>query len=340
MTKEYKDTYTYTYISIMSTDFYKTLGVERNCSEDDIKKSYRKLAMRWHPDKHSQESEENKKKAEEKFKEINQAYEILSNRDKRNKYDLLGDGDEFTQSEGFQFNNPNDIFNSFFQSFSGQNNPLGGFDFDTDMFPQSMKQGQKIHINFGGRRSFQDHTNNTSMQNKIHTKQHIVKTEPIYVDLFVSLEDLYHGITKKMKISRKIHTQSTVRDETEILSVDVKPGWKEGTKITFNNKGDVKPGTEPADIIFIVKEKPHPTFTRSNNDLITVTNITYKDAMHGFEKIIPGIESESTHNITVKNGMNSSEFIYKIPGKGMPIRKAGVITGHGDLLVKFNVIFK
>src|SRR5271169_2954791 len=71
-------------------DFYKTLGVERNCSENDIKKAYRQLAMKWHPDKHIQDSVENKKIAEDKFKEINQAYEVLGDPTTRKRYDAIG----------------------------------------------------------------------------------------------------------------------------------------------------------------------------------------------------------------------------------------------------------
>ena len=196
----------------MRTDFYKTLGVEKTSTEDDIKKAYRKLAMLWHPDKHSQESEANKLKAEEKFKEINQAYEILGNHEKRNKYDLLGHGDEFSQTDGFQFNNPNDIFNSFFQTFNNQGNhpgqSNGGFNFNFDMFPNSMKQGQKIHINLGksGGKPRQNNQTNASKENDQQYFKQIVKAEPVHVDLNVSLEELYHGVTKKMKISRNNKT--------------------------------------------------------------------------------------------------------------------------------------
>src|SRR5579872_6113674 len=99
-----------------AADYYEILGVDRDCSEAEIKKAYRKLAMDYHPDKHMQDTPEDKKIAEDKFKEINKAYEILGDEDKRQRYDQLG-GDEFAGDNGFQFTNPNDVFNSFFQTF-------------------------------------------------------------------------------------------------------------------------------------------------------------------------------------------------------------------------------
>ena len=91
----------------MTKDYYKILGVDKKCTDDNIKKSYRKLAMLWHPDKHVNDSEKDKKIAEDKFKEINNAYEILGNVEKRRQYDQFGDN-VFTNSNnsnnGYKFN--------------------------------------------------------------------------------------------------------------------------------------------------------------------------------------------------------------------------------------------
>ena len=149
------------------------------------------------------------------------------------------------------------MFDAFFKSFGN-----GGFDishmrgFDISHMPGFDKggsvfvdprTGQKIHVNINN--LFNHHNNDENTYKKAK------KDEPVFVNLHLSLEDLYNGVTKNMKISRKIHdrNRNMNRNETEILTIDVKPGWKEETKITFNNKGDVNPGSEPADMVFVIK---------------------------------------------------------------------------------------
>src|SRR5579863_4065006 len=129
-----------------NTNYYDILGLDRKCTEDDIKKAYRTLAIKWHPDKHNQDTEENKKIAEDKFKEINRAYEILGNLEKRRNYDL-SHNNVFSQ---YQFHNANDIFNSFFKNSF----PFDVSDFYTNMYANTQKNtyystnndGRRIHI--------------------------------------------------------------------------------------------------------------------------------------------------------------------------------------------------
>jgi DnaJ-class molecular chaperone len=102
---------------------------------------------------------------------------------------------------------------------------------------------------------------------------------PIEHELFVTLEEIATGTTKKMKISRKVLNPDnrTTRSEDKVLTIDIKPGWKQGTKITFPREGDQGLTTIPADIIFIIKDKPHPTFRRDGADLIYTAKISLKD---------------------------------------------------------------
>ena len=102
---------------------------------------------------------------------------------------------------------------------------------------------------------------------------------PIEHELFVSLEEIASGATKKMKISRKVLNPDnrTARTEDKVLTIDIKPGWKQGTKITFPREGDQSPTTIPADIVFIIKDKQHPTFRRDGSDLIYTAKISLKD---------------------------------------------------------------
>lgn len=102
---------------------------------------------------------------------------------------------------------------------------------------------------------------------------------PVTHDLRVSLEEVLSGCTKKMKISRKRLNPDgrTTRTEDKILTVEVKKGWKEGTKITFPKEGDETPSNIPADVVFVVKDKPHPVYRRDGSDIIYPAKITLKE---------------------------------------------------------------
>ncbi|KAK1368717.1 putative DNAJ heat shock family protein [Heracleum sosnowskyi] len=109
------------------------------------------------------------------------------------------------------------------------------------------------------------------------------KAPPVENRLPCSLEELFKGTTKKMKISREIADASgkTLPVE-EILTLDIKPGWKRGTKITFPQKGNEQPNVVPADVIFVVDDKPHNVFTREGNDLICTHKISLAESLTGY----------------------------------------------------------
>jgi DnaJ-class molecular chaperone len=117
-----------------------------------------------------------------------------------------------------------------------------------------------------------------------HAQRKKTQDPPIEHELFVSLEEIASGATKKMKISRKVLNPDhrSTRTEDKVLSIDIKPGWKQGTKITFPREGDQSPTSIPADIIFIIKDKPHPTFRRDGSDLIYTAKISLKDVSQNF----------------------------------------------------------
>jgi DnaJ homolog subfamily B member 4 len=317
-------------------DYYEILGVKRECTESEIKKAYRKLAMEYHPDKHMQDSLEDKKNSEDKFKEINKAYEILGDQQKRKRYDQFGD-EEFSNARGYQFNNASDVFNSFFQSFGSDGFQFGG---------PGMSNGQRIHIKLGNQSRMPNGIPNGFSSGMFggdmfgnSDEEVITKDKPVTVDLNLTLEELYNGCSKKMKISRTIYTGHTNKKENEIITIDVKSGWKAGTKITFNNKGDIHPNREPSDMIFIVKQKPHDVFTRDGNNLVTTLDITAKDIQTGIKREIVGIDGEKLSINIPKNIISDSNYVHKILKKGMPIRKEGKNIGRGDILIKFLIKF-
>ncbi|WCJ29776.1 DNAJ heat shock family protein [Euphorbia peplus] len=324
----------------MGLDYYSILKVEKNASEDDLKKSYRKLAMKWHPDKNPN----NKKEAEAKFKQISEAYEVLSDPQKKAVYDQYGEeglkdvppGGFRSSSNnnnnssggggtnGFNPRNAEDIFAEFFGNSPfnfGSSGPGRSMRFQSDA-------GGGMFGGFGGSENlFRAYSEGANLPRK---------PAPVESKLPCSLEELYSGSTRKMKISRTVvDANGRQVQETEILSIDVKPGWKKGTKITFPDKGNEQLNQLPADLVFVIDEKPHSTFKRDANDLIINQRVTLAEALGG-----------TTVNLTTLDGRNLSIPVHDIvsPGyelvvarEGMPIAKEP--GNRGDLRIKFEVKF-
>ncbi|XP_010540890.1 PREDICTED: dnaJ homolog subfamily B member 13 isoform X2 [Tarenaya hassleriana] len=319
----------------MGVDYYKLLQVDRNAKDDDLKKAYRKLAMKWHPDKNPN----NKNEAEAKFKQISEAYEVLSDPQKRAIYDQYGEeglkgnvpppeaggpgggATYFSTGDGptsFRFNprSADDIFAEFF----GFSSPFGGgrgSRFSSSMFGDDMfasfGEGGMHHGGGGARKA-------ASIENKLPC----------------SLEELYKGTTKKMKISREIADVSgkTMKVE-EILTIDVKPGWKKGTKITFPEKGNEQPGVIPSDLVFIIDEKPHPVFTREGNDLIATQKVSLAEALTGCTVNLTMLDGRRL-SIPINNVIHP-EYEEVVAREGMPHQKDP--TKKGNLRIKFNIKF-
>ncbi|XP_065874086.1 uncharacterized protein [Euphorbia lathyris] len=329
----------------MGVDYYKILQVERSAKDDDLKKAYRKLAMKWHPDKNPN----NKKEAEAKFKQISEAYEVLSDPQKKAVYDQYGEeglkgqfqpppeaagggSNYFSTGEiptSFRFNprSADDIFAEFF----GHSSPFGGMGgsgggmrgtrftsgiFGDDMFGsfgEGGGGGASMHHNAGPRKA-------SAIENRLPC----------------SLEELYKGTTKKMKISREIADISgkTMQVE-EILTIDVKPGWKKGTKITFPEKGNEQPNVIPADLVFIIDEKPHPVYTRDGNDLVVTQKISLAEALTGYTVHLTTLDGRNL-SIPITSVINPT-YEEIVPREGMPIQKD--TTKRGNLRIKFNIKF-
>ncbi len=302
-------------------DYYKILGVNKDATDVQIKKAYRKLAIKWHPDK----NKDNKEEAEKKFKEVAEAYQVLSDKDQRKKYDMFGknglnnnfrpnmDGFHFKFNNGrgdgsFPFS-PEDIFRNFF----GTNNV---FDINDDL------------DNFN--RGF-----NINRRNRRNSRRKKKKGDSVYYDINCTLEDLFYGSTKRFKITRKIFRNDRLEKENEIISINIQPGWKEGTKITFEEKGDCLPNLDPGDVIFVIKELPHSIFRKDGSNLYITCNITLKEALMGFNRSLRTLDREAISFVIDK--LKSSKQTHTIKGKGMPIRKNGKNIGYGDLIIEFDI---
>ncbi|KAB2630532.1 dnaJ subfamily B member 4-like [Pyrus ussuriensis x Pyrus communis] len=163
------------------------------------------------------------------------------------------------------------------------------------------------------------------------------KAAPIERTLPCTLEDLFKGTTKKMKISRDVPDASGRKSTVEeVLTIEIKPGWKKGTKITFPEKGhDTRRGVIPADIVFIVDEKPHGVYKRDGDDLIVTQKISLAEALTGHTAQLTALDGR---NLSVSvDSIISQTHEEVVRGEGMPIQKEQ--SKKGNLIVKFSVKF-
>ena len=159
---------------------------------------------------------------------------------------------------------------------------------------------------------------------------------PVEHPLNLHLEELCTGCTKKMKISRTVVSSGGSRSKEEkIVAVEVKPGWKAGTKVTFAREGDQLPGKIPSDVVFVIGEKPHAKFKREGNDLRHKVDVSLRTALCGGEVNIPYIEGDVVKRKVV--GIINPATEERIVGRGMPISKQP--GQRGDLLVNYNIRF-
>lgn len=334
----------------MAKDFYKTLGIAKGATDDEIKKAYRKLALKYHPDKNKSPA------AEERFKEIAEAYEVLSDKKKRDIFDQYGEdglhggipggGNEGGQPFSYEFHgDPRATFAQFFGSSDpfgmffggGQNStrmfdPFGaGMDEENDAM-NGIFGNQRAGVGPGG--AFRSQSFNIHQSPNRKARQ---QDPPIEHDLYVTLEDVDKGCTKKMKISRMVmQPDGTSRKEEKVLNITVKPGWKAGTKITFQKEGDVLPGKIPADIVFIIRDKPHDKFKREGSDIRYTAKVTLKQALCGITVRVPTLAGAeltlNTHGEVIK-----PNTVKRIQGRGLPFPKEP--SRRGDMLVSFDIKF-
>lgn len=332
----------------MGKDYYDILGIKKGASEDDIKKAYRKQALRYHPDKNKSPG------AEDKFKEIAEAYDVLSDPKKKDIYDRFGEeglkggggppgggGGSGPGNFSYTFQgDPHAIFEEFFggrnpfsQFFGGHN---GGLDeeMDTDDPFARFGMGGSGGMGAGFPRSFSSGMGGLGSHSSVVKKQ---QDPPVVYDLQVTLEEVLAGCTKKMKISRKRLNPDgrTIRREDKILEVQIKKGWKEGTKITFPKEGDETPTNIPADVVFVLKDKPHTVFRRDGSDIIYPARVSLRDALCGSTVSAPTLEGRTLSVSTTDVVQPGSKR--RISGEGLPYPKRP--ERRGDLIVEYEVRF-
>ncbi|MBC7458804.1 MAG: DnaJ domain-containing protein [Bdellovibrionaceae bacterium] len=282
-------------------DFYQILGVSRTSSEDEIKKSYRKLAMQFHPDKNP-----GNKKAEDKFKEASEAYEVLSDPQKKQNYDQFGsaDGNPFGQG-GNPFGQSGPRY-----SRTSSAGPESFSDIFGDLFGGTGAQGFA-----GGGGGFSQ---------RARAPQ---KGADLRYTLTISLEESFAGAEKVILFAR----QKDFKEENTKLSVTVPPGVKEGQRLKLAGEGDSPTSGSPGDLYVIINLQPHLLFKREEFDVILDLPVKYTDAILGMEIEIPTLSGKS--QIKIPAGTSTGQVL-RLKNKGFP--KLGS-SGQGDMLVKIIV---
>ncbi|MFY7964712.1 MAG: DnaJ C-terminal domain-containing protein [Chitinophagaceae bacterium] len=230
-------------------DYYKILGVDKKASQDDIKKAYRGLAIKYHPDKNP-----DNKDAEDKFKQINEANEVLSNVEKRKKYDKIGaNWQQFEQNNQQKNSNPFGGQQNFYEGYGNENQT----DF-SDFFEQF----------FAGKNSSKGNTRNA-------------RGGDYETEIEITLEEAYKG------------TERIIKLESGKLRITTKPGAYNEQQLVIKGKGAKGSSAENNGDLFVrIKVKTHPLFTRKGNDLYVNQNIDLYTAVLGGEMIVDTLSSK------------------------------------------------
>lgn len=286
-------------------DFYQLLGVSRSATPEEIKKSYRKLAMQYHPDKNP-----NNKKAEDKFKEISEAYETLSDEQKRQNYDQYGHaGVDSNFGGGFGAGGP------FGNGSHARRGPGQG--------PRGSEGPEQFQDIFGD--IFGDIFSQTHQRSRGPSGQRPQsRGSDLKYTLSISFEEAAVGCEKLINFSR----QAGSREEQTKLSVTVPAGVKDGQRLKLSGEGDRPSNTPPGDLYVIIALQEHPLFRREEADVILDLPIIYTDAILGKNIEIPTLFGKA--EIKIPAGTHSGQN-FRLKSKGFPRLGA---TGSGDMLVR------
>ncbi|MDR3320775.1 MAG: J domain-containing protein [Desulfovibrio sp.] len=288
-------------MSVAYKDYYKLLGVDRVASAEGLSKAFKTLARKYHPDLHPGD-----KKSEEKFKEINEAYEVLKDPEKRRMYDQLGPnwqhGQQFRGEPGFE--------NAHF-TFGGKHYDGTGFsDFFETLFGGSAQGGQSARETNFGQGTFGGFSAKARRGRDVEAEIHL------------SLEDVQRGGKRAVTLR--------VASGKRTLEVNVPPGIHDGAKLRLAGQGDPAPGGTPGDLFLRVRYLPHSDFKTDGENLSCDLRLAPWEAALGARVPVPTLEGSV--ELVIPPGSSSGRK-FRLRGKGL-----GSETKRGDLLVRIMVV--
>ncbi len=328
-------------------DYYDVLGVSRNASADDIKKAFRRLAMQYHPDRNQGDG------AEARFKEINQAYEVLSDPERRAMYDRFGhaaaqaDGPFARNFDGFGFGGLGDIFDAFFGGSASrtQRGPSRGADVRksiTIAFEEAIF-GTEKHFDVttaelcsacNGLRSEPGTQPERCPQcggsGEVRRAQQSIFGQFVNVTMCDRCRGEGRIVTHPCKQCRGAGREKRKRT----LSVKIPAGVDNGSQMRLSGEGELGGHGGPRGNLYLaIGVKPHDVFRRDEDDIVLDLELNFAQAALGDEVEVPTVEKEP-HELRIPAGTQSGE-LFVVRGKGVPHLRGG---GRGDMIVRANVV--
>ena len=298
-------------------DYYKILGVDKKVSEKDLKKAYRKLARQYHPDVNPDKPE-----AEAKFKEINEAYEVLSDKEKRAKYDELGAN--WKQYEQWQKAGGSAHSDPFTWGQSNYGTGGAGYQYRT-VTPEEMEEM------FGGGQGYSDFFSQffggMGGGSRRQYQQRSQKGQDLEHTIDITLEEAYSGAVRLMQMGNN--------GSSRTIEAKIPPGVKNGSRIKLAGQGG--PGTAGApagDLYLITQIKPHNQFERDGDNLYTRISVPLMTAVLGGEVDVPALNGKKLKLKIPEETQNGKKI--KLTGKGLPKLKKK--DEHGDLYAEVKVV--